>query len=164
LREHPDNRTRSPADCIRAAGSVGELLAVVTGTRAYHHHVTDAETTRTPTAPSTGAPPPTGASSTGTPTEAPTPGDVQASGGPVGALPPPRTEPPSSTWRPPASDSGRNVSLILGAIVLIVGLWFFATRTLGLDLPEIDWGQFWPVILIVLGAWIVLNAMRQRAR
>ena len=72
--------------------------------------------------------------------------------------------PPSSTWRPPASDSGRNVSLILGAIVLIVGLWFFATRTLGLDLPEIDWGQFWPVILIVLGAWIVLNAMRQRAR
>jgi hypothetical protein len=79
---------------------------------------------------------------------------------------PPRTAPPPppSSWRPPASDSGRNASVIFGAIVLVVGLWFFATRTLGLNLPEIDWGQFWPVIVIALGAWIVLNAMRQRAR
>ena len=34
----------------------------------------------------------------------------------------------------------------------------------GLDLPDLDWGQLWPVILIAIGAWIVLTAMRQRAR
>jgi hypothetical protein len=49
-------------------------------------------------------------------------------------------------------------------IILIVGAWFFATRTLGLDLPEFDWGQLWPLILIGIGAWIVLGALRQRSR
>jgi hypothetical protein len=43
-------------------------------------------------------------------------------------------------------------------------VWFFATNTLGLDLPDLDWGQLWPLILIAIGAWIVLAAMRQRAR
>ena len=41
--------------------------------------------------------------------------------------------------------------------------WFFATQTLGLDLPDLDWGQLWPVILIVLGGWIVYSSVR-RAR
>ena len=72
--------------------------------------------------------------------------------------------PPSQSWRPPASDSGRNASLIFGAIILVIGLWFFATQTLGLDLPDFDWGTFWPVILIAVGAWIVWGAFRQRSR
>jgi hypothetical protein len=74
--------------------------------------------------------------------------------------PPPATPPPA--WRPPPADHGRNVSLVFGVIVLLVGLWFFAGRTLGLDLPDLDWGQLWPVILIGLGAWMTLNAVRQR--
>jgi hypothetical protein len=82
---------------------------------------------------------------------------------PHGTLPPSQGTPPPA-WRPPASDSGRNASLIFGAIILILGVWFFATNTLGLDLPDLDWGQLWPVILIAIGAWIVLTAMRQRAR
>ena len=52
----------------------------------------------------------------------------------------------------------------MGSIVLVIGLWFFATRTLGLDLPDVDWGSLWPLILIALGAWILLTAMRQRSR
>jgi cell wall-active antibiotic response 4TMS protein YvqF len=130
--------------------------------------VTDAETTRTPTPPQDESPP--GAdTSMGADTAAgvaPVPsgaGGVPPSGTPPSAPAPSPAPSQGSTWRSSASDSGRNASLIFGAIVLIVGLWFFATRTLGLDLPEVDWGQFWPLILIALGAWIVLNAMRRRA-
>jgi uncharacterized integral membrane protein len=106
--------------------------------------VTDADTTRTPTQP---------------------PGDTPSVPPPAPSAPvppPPAATPPA--WRPSASDSGRNASLIFGAIILILGVWFFATNTLGLDLPDLDWGQLWPVILIAIGAWIVLTAMRQRAR
>jgi len=123
--------------------------------------VTDADTTRTPTPPPappsdepTVAPPDPGPSAA---RPAPTPPPPQ------GTLPPSKGTPPPA-WRPPASDSGRNASLIFGAIILILGVWFFATNTLGLDLPDLDWGQLWPVILIAIGAWIVLTAMRQRAR
>ena len=77
--------------------------------------------------------------------------------------PPPPSPPPTPTWQPPPADHGRNASLILGLIVLIIGAWFLATRTLGLDLPDLDWGQLWPVILIVLGGWIVYSSFR-RAR
>ena len=74
------------------------------------------------------------------------------------ATPPP---PPQPTWRPPPADHGRSVSLIFGVIILVIGLWFFATKTLGLDLPDIEWSQLWPVLLIGLGAWIVVGAMRR---
>jgi hypothetical protein len=80
-----------------------------------------------------------------------------ASPPPPGYAPPPPPPPPS--WRPPPADHGRNASLVFGAIILIVGLWFFASRTLGLDLPEISWSQLWPVILIVIGGWIVFGAL-----
>jgi hypothetical protein len=80
--------------------------------------------------------------------------------------PAPPTEPTptrASEWRPPASDPGRNAALVFGVIILIVGLWYFATQTLDLDLPDLDWGQLWPVALIGLGVWIVLNALRRRS-
>ncbi|MDH4142205.1 MAG: DUF5668 domain-containing protein [Chloroflexota bacterium] len=53
---------------------------------------------------------------------------------------------------------------MFGLIVLAAGLWFFAEQTLELDMPDIRWGQFWPVILIVLGAWIVFGSMRGNRR
>ncbi len=46
--------------------------------------------------------------------------------------------------------------------MVLIGLWFFASQTLGLDLPRIDWRQAWPVILIAIGAWIVLGSLRRR--
>ena len=53
--------------------------------------------------------------------------------------------------------------MILGLILLAVGGWFFATQTLGLDLPRLDWGQLWPLLLIAAGIWIVWRSIR-RAR
>ena len=105
--------------------------------------MTDPDTTRVPTPPADPVIPP-----------------ASSAAPPASQTPPP----PAQSWRPPASDSGRNVSLIFGVIVLVIGLWFFATRTLGLDLPDVDWGTFWPVILIAIGAWIVIGAFRQRSR
>ena len=80
---------------------------------------------------------------------------------PTPPTPTPPTPPPA--WQPPPADHGRNAPLILGVIVLVIGAWFFATRTLGLDLPDLDWDQLWPVILIVIGGWIVYSSVR-RAR
>ena len=81
-------------------------------------------------------------------------------------MPPLNSPPPPAQpdWRPPRHDSGRNASLVFGVIILLVGLWFFATQTLGLDLPRLDWDQLWPIVLIAIGALIVLNAMQRRTR
>jgi uncharacterized membrane protein len=96
------------------------------------------------------------------------PPDTAAAGSPPPAAPPPASPPPAAppppsepAWRPPRQDRGGGASVILGVIVLLIGLWFFATRTLGLDLPRLDWGQLWPIILIVLGGWIVFGALRR---
>ena len=101
-------------------------------------------------------PPAAGASPTPPPRVSPTPP-------PASPTPPPPSQTPPPAWQPPPADHGGSASLILGIIVLAIGAWFFATRTLGLDLPDLDWGQLWPVILIVLGGWIVYASMR-RAR
>lgn len=71
--------------------------------------------------------------------------------------------PPPPAWRPPPADHGRSVSVVFGLILLAIGGWFFATQTLGLDLPRLDWGQLWPLLLIGAGIWVVWRSMR-RAR
>jgi len=108
---------------------------------------------------------PTNRYTTTDPASTPTPpplGSTPTTPPPLGSTPttsPPPT--PDPAWRPPPADHGRNASLIFGVIVLLVGLWFFASRTLGLDLPDIEWGQLWPLLLIGVGAWIVYGAMRR---
>jgi hypothetical protein len=47
-------------------------------------------------------------------------------------------------------------------ILLAVGTWFFLEQTLGIDLPSVDWGSLWPVILIVVGAVVIFQGMRRR--
>ncbi len=59
-------------------------------------------------------------------------------------------------------DPGRTATVVFGLIIIAVGLWFFADRTLNLDLPDIDWGSLWPLALIGLGAWILLGAADRR--
>ena len=93
---------------------------------------------------------------------------ASASPGPQTSTPPPTVQPaatppppPQPTWRPPPAERGRSAPLIFGVIIVVIGLWFFATKTLGLDLPDIEWGTLWPLLLIGLGAWVVFGAMRR---
>ncbi|MBI3749746.1 MAG: hypothetical protein HY262_13020, partial [Chloroflexi bacterium] len=51
--------------------------------------------------------------------------------------------------------TGRGTSIIAGAVLLAIGLWYFADQTLGLALPRLRWNDLWPIALIVLGAWIL---------
>lgn len=146
------------------------------------------ETARMPTPADTGASPTEGWPGSTETTLPPPAADTPASGGPapvasLPADPPPPppletpTEPASPTapsWSVPPPgvaprrrndpDHGRGASIVFGLVMLAVGGWFFAEQTLGLDLPPIRWSQFWPVILIGLGVWIVLGSMRRGSR
>ena len=88
---------------------------------------------------------------------APTPGASPPSDA---STPPPAAPPPS--WSAPRSDGGRSGAVVFGLLLVLVGLWFFAERTLGLTMPDIEWGQLWPLLLIVLGGWLVIGSMRRR--
>lgn len=77
---------------------------------------------------------------------------------PPSALPP---APPGPAWRTQRDDPGRLGTIVLGAILLVIGLWFFADQTLELDMPRLNWSQLWPVFLIALGAWIAIGSMRR---
>jgi hypothetical protein len=59
-------------------------------------------------------------------------------------------------------NSGRTSSLVIGVVILAVGLWYFADRTLGLDLPRLNWNDLWPIALIVVGAWIIAGPYLRR--
>ncbi len=81
--------------------------------------------------------------------------------------PPAVAAPPPSSWDAPRrtrSHEGRWVSTFFGLLLLVIGLWYFAERTLGLDMPDISWNQFWPVILIAIGVLILYNAVRRERR
>jgi uncharacterized membrane protein len=53
--------------------------------------------------------------------------------------------------------------LVFGAIVLLFGIYFLLRQTLGFDLPDLEWNQIWPILLIGLGGVIVYdNWMRRR--
>lgn len=98
---------------------------------------------------------PSGAPSPPPPPSAPPPAPMPAvTGGP----PPPSA---ASSWRPPRTDEGRIAGVVFGLILLGIGLWFFAEITLGLAMPSISWDQVWPIILIVIGVWIVLSSRRR---
>jgi hypothetical protein len=63
--------------------------------------------------------------------------------------------------QPRDPDPGRLATIVFGLIVIGIGVWFFFDRTLGYDLPDIDWGGLWPLILIAIGAWVLLGAGRR---
>ena len=102
-----------------------------------------------------------------TPEPVPSPAYVAPPPAPMYVAPPPAPPaPPAPSWAPPKQrdDGGRWVGIIGGLILLGLGLWFFAERTLGLDLPDIRWSQMWPLILILIGAAILLGAFRRERR
>ena len=53
-------------------------------------------------------------------------------------------------------------ALIFGAILVVVGAYYLLENTFGIAMPEINWDQVWPIIVIVLGASVVLRAVVSR--
>jgi hypothetical protein len=47
--------------------------------------------------------------------------------------------------------------VIVGLVILAIGLWYFADRTLGLAMPDLDPGQLWPVAIIAVGVWMIVR-------
>jgi hypothetical protein len=73
-------------------------------------------------------------------------------------------EPP---WFPSRAHDRRErrvnvVSIVIGAIVLAIGLYYFLDRTLGIAMPRIAWGSLWPILLIVLGGLILFRSIERR--
>lgn len=53
---------------------------------------------------------------------------------------------------------------VWGLIVLLIGLWFLADVTFGLDMPDIPWRDIWPIGIILIGLAILFRGLgRQRA-
>lgn len=106
---------------------------------------------------------------TGPPAPPPTP-DAPAAAPATDVPPPPGpgltaptpVPPPRPAWRTRDND-GRWGTVVFGVILVAVGLWFFADQTLGLDMPRLRWSELWPVLIIVLGGWIVLGSIRRDA-
>ncbi|OGO55038.1 MAG: hypothetical protein A2V84_03765 [Chloroflexi bacterium RBG_16_70_13] len=49
-----------------------------------------------------------------------------------------------------------------GLVLLALGLWFLADVTLDMALPNVRWNELWPVILILIGGFVVLRGMARR--
>ena len=49
-----------------------------------------------------------------------------------------------------------------GLVLLAVGAWLFAGVTLGYDLPSIPVRDLWPLLLIVLGGFVLVRGLARR--
>ena len=71
----------------------------------------------------------------------------------------PTGTPDPAEQRRSRSDTG---AVVWGLILIGVGVWFFLDQTLGLEMPDLDWGAVWPVILIGVGAALILQGVGRR--
>jgi uncharacterized integral membrane protein len=67
------------------------------------------------------------------------------------------------SWKPPRSRDGNIASIIVGLALLAIGGWYLLDQTFNVDMPRINWRDVWPVILIVLGAFVIFQSIRRRA-
>ncbi|MEI6173792.1 MAG: PspC domain-containing protein [Bacteroidota bacterium] len=84
----------------------------------------------------------------------------------------PTTENPGNTTEPPTTETNatstpapqtkeRNKGSLIGGLVLItLGSLFLADELI----PQVNFGDLWPVILIVIGVGLLLNAITKRNR
>jgi hypothetical protein len=75
------------------------------------------------------------------------------------SLPPPAI-PPEPLPGPPVSNGPRYGSIIVGLVIIAVGLWYYADRTHGLELPNREADQLWPIAVIAVGAWLIIRPNR----
>jgi cell wall-active antibiotic response 4TMS protein YvqF len=86
---------------------------------------------------------------------------------PPPAAPPTTTSSPLPPMAPPPTvqmrrgDPGRTGTVIFGVILVVIGLWFFADQTLGLEMPRLRISELWPLVLIVIGGWVLISSMRR---
>jgi NADH:ubiquinone oxidoreductase subunit 4 (subunit M) len=50
-------------------------------------------------------------------------------------------------------------AVVLGAVILFAGGYYFLRNTLGFNLGELDWEPIWPVLVIALGVSILFGAL-----
>jgi hypothetical protein len=74
---------------------------------------------------------------------------------------PPKPD-PGVGWRPPREPETNVASIAVGLVLLAIGIWYLLDQTLGFDMPRIHWSDFWPVILIVLGAVMIYRSATRR--
>jgi hypothetical protein len=80
-----------------------------------------------------------------------------------GAMEEPRNVSPDEWRRREAPRRGPDTGTVVwGLILIVVGGWFFLDQTLGLEMPDLDWGSIWPVVLIVIGAAVILQGLGRR--
>jgi uncharacterized membrane protein HdeD (DUF308 family) len=65
-------------------------------------------------------------------------------------------------WRPPRQGDSNVASMVVGAILLLIGIWYLLDQTLGFRMPRIDWGAFWPVVLIAVGGVMLYRSAKSR--
>lgn len=51
--------------------------------------------------------------------------------------------------------------LLAGVVVLALGVLFLLNNTLGLDINFTRWFRWWPVVLILVGIYLVLSVLSQ---
>ena len=74
---------------------------------------------------------------------------------------PPRPD-PGVGWRPPREPETNVASIVVGLILLVIGIWYLLDQTLGIDMPRIDWSDFWPIILIAIGGIMLYRSTTRR--
>jgi hypothetical protein len=65
-------------------------------------------------------------------------------------------------WRPPRSRESNIASMVVGIILLVIGVWYLLDQTFGIEMPRIDWGNFWPILLIAIGGIMLVRSARRR--
>ena len=78
------------------------------------------------------------------------------SGGAAGA---PETASQPSSGTAAATPGTNRGPLWLGLVLVAAGVFFLVQELL----PEIDWGRLWPVVLVVIGAVLLIGALRPRS-
>ena len=62
---------------------------------------------------------------------------------------------------PEVRAAGDVAARLWGLVLLAIGLWFLARVTLRVPVPDVAWGELWPVVLIGLGLIVIVSAGRR---